>query len=246
MPKYINVPGFPGYRVGDDGSVWSKKRRFWGDVEKWRRKTPTLRILNNGGRNYEVCLSVLGKRYYRSVGSLVLSAFVGPRPAGLVCCHIDDDVTNNAPSNLRWGTQQSNCADRDRNGRTAKGSRHHSARLCERDVIALRAIDSSVPLRDAAARLRLACVSHGSLARAVSGVTWKHLNGKHPPRAIGRASGCRHGLSKLNDDSVRRIKSMLSSMTVAAVAAKLGLPHSTVWNIHKGNSWRHVKVTTVI
>lgn len=52
---------------------------------------------------------------------LVLEAFHGSRPAGLEGCHKDDDIENNAPDNLYWGTHRDNmrdCQKNRRNGRT--------------------------------------------------------------------------------------------------------------------------------
>jgi len=43
---------------------------------------------------------------------LVLEAFVGPRPDGLVGCHKDDNTTNNAVENLYWGSESQNTHDR--------------------------------------------------------------------------------------------------------------------------------------
>lgn len=52
----------------------------------------------------------------RLVHQLVLEAFVGPRPEGLVACHTDDDPDNNHLSNLRWATYSENTHDQIRNG----------------------------------------------------------------------------------------------------------------------------------
>ena len=53
-----------------------------------------------------------GERFPRKVHVLVLEAFVGPRPYGMQCCHGDGNPLNNAASNLRWGTAESNYSDR--------------------------------------------------------------------------------------------------------------------------------------
>lgn len=62
-------------------------------------------------------LCVRGKKTQRVVAPLVLEAFVGPRPRGTECCHWDGDPTNDALSNLRWGTSKENSADQMRHGR---------------------------------------------------------------------------------------------------------------------------------
>jgi NUMOD4 motif/HNH endonuclease len=64
-------------------------------------------------RSAEVCI---GGRS-RKVHQLVLEAFRGPRPPGLVSLHRDDRVGNNRLSNLRYGTPLENARDALRNGR---------------------------------------------------------------------------------------------------------------------------------
>ena len=47
----------------------------------------------------------------RSVHSLVLETFCGPRPKGMVGMHLNGDPGDNRLSNLAWGTQQKNIID---------------------------------------------------------------------------------------------------------------------------------------
>ena len=47
---------------------------------------------------------------------LVARAFLGPKPDGMEVLHADDDKTNNAVTNLRYGTRSENLDDRVRNG----------------------------------------------------------------------------------------------------------------------------------
>ena len=60
----------------------------------------------------------------RTVHSLVLEAFIGPRPEGMHVCHGDGDRTHNALVNLRWDTPSENGYDTVRH-------RHHQAVLKE-------------------------------------------------------------------------------------------------------------------
>ncbi len=62
-----------------------------------------------------VALRKDGKAIERTVHSLVLEAFVRPRPQEMQGCHWDEDKTNNALSNLRWGTVYDNQKDMVRN-----------------------------------------------------------------------------------------------------------------------------------
>lgn len=54
---------------------------------------------------------------------LVLEAFVGPRPAGMECRHLDGNKNNNRLYNLAWGTGEENRADQVRHGTARYGKR---------------------------------------------------------------------------------------------------------------------------
>jgi hypothetical protein len=61
-----------------------------------------------------------GRKFRLPLGRLVLLAFVGPPPSDLesLVRHLNDDRSNNLPSNLAWGTQLDNIQDAIRNGLT--------------------------------------------------------------------------------------------------------------------------------
>ena len=61
------------------------------------------------GRGYMV-VSIAG-RGRTFVHALVLEAFVGPKPEGCECRHIDNRPWNNVVGNLRWGSSAENKAD---------------------------------------------------------------------------------------------------------------------------------------
>jgi hypothetical protein len=63
-----------------------------------------------------VTLSMNAARKKFRVHRLVLEAFVGLRPDGMVCRHLNDDKTNNTLANLTWGSYLENSADAIRNG----------------------------------------------------------------------------------------------------------------------------------
>lgn len=72
------------------------------------------------------------------VHALVLTAFRGIRPLGLICRHLDGQPSNNSLPNLVWGTHAENCADAKRHGRHASRERHGGAKLTEDQVAAIR------------------------------------------------------------------------------------------------------------
>jgi hypothetical protein len=67
-----------------------------------------------------VTLYLNGTRPSRKVHTLVLEAFVGPRPDGMVTRHLDGDPSNNRLSNIAYGTPRENSLDRVRHGRGSK------------------------------------------------------------------------------------------------------------------------------
>lgn len=113
-PIYKEIPGYPGYRVGNDGSLWTCRRKGGSDrganrlTNTWRR----LKATSNNGY-LRVALVQDGKSRSRSVHCLVLEAFVGPCPAGMEACHYPDaNRANNQLSNLRWATRSENAKDK--------------------------------------------------------------------------------------------------------------------------------------
>lgn len=57
-----------------------------------------------------------GSRRSFTVHHLVLTAFIGDRPDGMLCRHIDGNPANNVLDNLRWGTPSENMRDKRRHG----------------------------------------------------------------------------------------------------------------------------------
>ncbi len=102
--------GFPDYRVGDDGSVWSCKRAT-GYTLVWKQLKPSL------GKNGYFVVSLSGNKARQYVHFLVLTAFCGPRPNRSQCRHLDGTRTNNNRENLAWGTPGENREDQRRHGR---------------------------------------------------------------------------------------------------------------------------------
>lgn len=135
-----DIAEHPGYRVAQDGSVWS----CWRQRGNGRGHAPTLfqsnewRPLRIGVRNGFARVS-LGRGKTRYVGALVLETFVGPRPNGHECCHFPDpDPANCALDNLRWGTSAENTADQRAHGSLIGGERHGMAKLTNADIEAIR------------------------------------------------------------------------------------------------------------
>jgi len=100
-PNYLEVPGFPGYRVGEDGSVWGSRSagRGYGRTRDWRRLKP---YLVRPGPTPTVSLYRDRIRHPVPVGAMVLLAFVGPCPDGCAIEHLNGDALDNRLDNLRY------------------------------------------------------------------------------------------------------------------------------------------------
>jgi NUMOD4 motif/HNH endonuclease/IrrE N-terminal-like domain len=76
-----------------------------------------------------------GKRATFRVHTLVLAAFIGPRPPGMECRHLNGNRTDNRLINLAWGTPQENHDDKRLHGTDNRGERSGSVKLTEWDVL---------------------------------------------------------------------------------------------------------------
>jgi hypothetical protein len=142
-----DVPTHAGFLASSLGRI-----RRVGEV-RFRRPSPTkdgyLRLLIKGDD---------GKRRSAFVHQMVLAAFAGPRPEGMVCRHLDGDPSNNRIGNLAYGTQAQNMADRGRHGNNPVGTRNgHAkltpalvrlARLAHKEGASFRAIARAVNMND--------------------------------------------------------------------------------------------------
>jgi hypothetical protein len=169
---YKDIEGYEGYRVGSDGSVWSRRLPIRGGRmgDTWKRLKPILR------RGYlRAALRTKNNRAnWIAVHHLVLNAFVGKCPEGMEACHYPDpDKTNNSLNNLRWDTRQANSNDSIRLGRITRGEFHKCAKVSEQDVRDIRSlVANGMSRRKAAAIYGLSNISVNAI---VNRTTWKHV-----------------------------------------------------------------------
>lgn len=160
IERWRDIEGFPGYQVSDYGRVRSRwERGYRRGMGAPRQSRATLgsvwRVLPGKTRRkgYRQCELKQGPGCaVMSVHRMVAIAFI-PNPRGLpLVLHGDGDSLNNRATNLRWGTEAENAADRERHGRTQRGATAGRAKLSEAAVAHIRATDVSVK----GARIRLA------------------------------------------------------------------------------------------
>jgi hypothetical protein len=150
--EYRDIPGHTGYRVGSDGSIWSRWKRkglgrgrgttmVLGDT--WSRlRTPP------DDHGYLVVQLGRGKKF--GVHKLVLLAFVGPCPSGQECCHSDNNKANPRLNNLRWDTSKSNTDDQRAAGTLVLGERHGMHKLTDAEIKEIRRLGGTIPQRELA------------------------------------------------------------------------------------------------
>lgn len=121
------IDGFPDYEVSSLGRVLSHKSQ---------------RVLK-GGRDkngYPFVEMSCGKKMKQiKVHVLVLTAFLGPRPLGMVSGHADGSKSNNVISNLNWITPKKNAEDRWDHGTMLHGERSHYSKLTDAQRSEIRA-----------------------------------------------------------------------------------------------------------
>ena len=182
--RLLDFLGFPGYRVGNDGSVWSRWRtegrgdgggrgviRFLG--EDWKRLKP-CHLTKSRHQYVDLCFD--GGRARHLIHRLVLLAFVGSCPEGMECRHFPDrDSTNNRLGNLQWGTRSDNHRDAFFHGTAClKGERSGRSKLTEDEVRLIRKFykKREVTLQSLADRFGVGIVAiHGIVHRK----TWGHV-----------------------------------------------------------------------
>jgi hypothetical protein len=100
MERWLPITGRPRYEISSEGRV--------------RSHNGMLNLHTNVKTGY-VQVWVGWPRVLAYVHTLVLEAFIGPRPAGLLGLHQNDVKPDNSLENLRWGTRTENAADAKRN-----------------------------------------------------------------------------------------------------------------------------------
>lgn len=161
--EYRKIKGFPDYRVGDDGSVWSRK--FGNEWRRLKRQVGKLGYCR-------VTLSPPTTR--KLVHRLVLEAFVGPCPEGMECRHYPDfDKSNCKLTNLLWGTRRQNCIDRESSPSARRGERRVNAVLTEDLVRSIRRdFASGVGSRPLSRKYG---VNRSTIKNLLRGLVWKHV-----------------------------------------------------------------------
>lgn len=225
--NFKEIEGYPGYAIGDDGSVWSCRSGQW----------KSLRPTKIKGYSYIGLYGCANRKMKQfRVHRLVLIAFVSKPPAGMQCRHLDGNKDNNHLDNLRWGTPKENAKDRDGHGTTAKGERQWMSKLLLSDVEAIRC-----DYEAGATQVELAVkysVSQTTISGICSGRHWADSKTRnHVP--YRNALGSRHPNSKLTEADVRAIRASVG-VSQKDLADQYGVTQPRISKIINRTTWKHL------
>jgi DNA-binding transcriptional regulator YiaG len=233
--RWLPVLDYEGlYEVSDHGRVRSLRRM----TAKGARGGRPLKPWVSGRKQMYLTVSLYdlsGTEVHRTIHTLVLEAFVRPRPAGMHACHGPAGSFVNTPVNLSWGAPAQNAADKKRDGTALYGERNQLAKLTDAQVAEIRRLRAEDGL------------SHRALGQmfAISAGHARYLcnGGRKPPRldASGQRiepRGENHYRAKLKESQVREIRQRRASgESQRALAAEYGVSATLVRLISQRRSW---------
>lgn len=128
------VPGYPHYEVSSLGNVRSYKRRGRGGGVNETPKLLKPHPHNSGYLSHNL-INERGEVKTVLIHALVLAAFEGPRPVGMITRHLDGNPHNNTRDNLRWGTYKENTEDSIAHGTSALAQGRLEKKLSDDDAV---------------------------------------------------------------------------------------------------------------
>jgi hypothetical protein len=112
-------------------------------------------------------------RLHRTLKGIILNAYAGPRPTGLVARHLNDIKDDNRPDNLAWGTQLDNMKDCQSNGKVSRGEAIPNSKLSAQQVKTIRHMHKEGHSQSMLARLN--GVKSCTIRNVLKGITWVHV-----------------------------------------------------------------------
>lgn len=160
-----DIPGYEGhYMVSDFGRIKSIK---------FNKETILKHTTNGKPGHRKVMLCLNGKVKWLFVHRIVMLAFVGECPDGLLTCHNNGDSSDNRLTNLRYDTYAANSADSDRHGTRPRGSSRSNSKLTESSVVEIRKrLTAGDMQKDIAADFG---VSRSTIYNLKEGISWNHV-----------------------------------------------------------------------
>lgn len=165
--EWRELPGYDSmYLVSNFGEVYSK----------YTKKVLGYTTNKGGYHRTKITKDKTSKRIVTH--KLVMLAFVGEPPEGMVINHIDSDPSNNRLDNLEYITPSQNVKHSYDFGKACrKGENHPSSKLTVEDVINIRTrFWNFKESRDSIHKL-YPQITRTSLNRVIAGSVWTHVKG---------------------------------------------------------------------
>ena len=157
---------YAGYFVDRLGNLYTMKV---GNNQRPLNSPRPMKVPRTHDGYRRVTLCVDGRKLYVPIHRLMLETFVGPRPDGHVCRHLNGVRDDNRIENLAWGTPKENFDDMRRHG-SHTGSKNHNAVLTERQASAIKR--SKGKLKEVAEKYGVSLALVSSIR---TGRSWRHL-----------------------------------------------------------------------
>lgn len=160
-----NIPNFPNYAITQNGKIRGvKTRRLKSGINSCGY--PTVVLWRDG------------KPHTRGVHRLVLETFVGVRPSGMQCRHLNGIKIDNRLKNLCWGTHSENSQDSIRHGTfqipNVRGEKVGTSKLAEQDVrMIIYMYRTGLFLQREIAKIYQ--VTQTAISRIILQKSWKHI-----------------------------------------------------------------------
>lgn len=173
MEEWRAVLEFPGYWASDLGRIRSGDKILKPTPKPGKWNYLQVQVWA-GDLLCEHCNRRKNSRqYHRTVHSLVMLAFKGPRPEGMQIGHLDGNPLNNNVSNLKYVTGKQNAEHREAHGTVVRGTKHWKAKLSEDQVRKIR----KMALRtNHKAIAEIFEISPANAQAVINRKTWKHIN----------------------------------------------------------------------
>ena len=155
MEEWRPVVGGAGYEVSSLGRV---------------RKVITGQLMTSRPNSKGYLRARAGARE-RTVHTLVLEAFAGPRPEGHQAAHLDGNRTHNVRDNLAWVTASENEAHKVLHGTKAAGERQGNSKITWEQVREIRTL-AAIGLSYRLIGNRFG-IGKRTVADIVVGISWK-------------------------------------------------------------------------
>ena len=239
-----DIPNTFGYKVSDDGRVYSTKRRYNAFGKEVIKEQFKELKQGNGTAGYNTVDMVFIDedmnrcKICKTVHRLVAEAFV-PNPNNKPHVnHIDGNKRNNKASNLEWVTRAENANHAYSNGliQPSKGEDHYASKLSEKQCISLiQDILDGLTNNQLSKKYKLHS-RYISLIRHKK--RWKHVWDKYfkniePPISNGKKLS-----SKLNkeikEEIIQKIK---QGAYLTKLSKEYGISRSFLTKVRKHNNW---------